>query len=410
MIERVHTVVVGAGHSGLGTSYYLSEHGIEHVVLDRASRPGHVWNDERWDSFTMIVPNWGLRLPGGEYDGNECDGFMGRDDITRYFESYARRIKAPVRYNTTVSSIDQDAARKGYLVRTNDRSYLANNIVMATGYLQDPKPTPLSAEIPAWVKQIYVTQYRNPQSLPPGAVMVVGSGQSGAQITEELYQNGRTVYLAVGSAGRIPRRYRGKDSFQWTDISGFFDRTAEQLGITRARFAAPHLSGRDGGHDLNLHTFAHDGVVLTGHLVGVQGNRVQFAADLYESLAKADAFSDRFMQTIDDFISRSGIDAPINESQARRDGFAIPLLTELDLRSAGVNTIIWATGLRYDLAPLKVPVGDSEGFPVQDQGVTSYPGLYFAGLPFMPTLASGFMMRYAKQVAYIANHIAARPA
>ena len=209
-MERIETVIVGGGQAGLATSYCLTQRGREHAVLEQAAQAANVWRNERWDSFTLVTPNWTLTMPGAEYDGVDRDGFMPRDEVVAYFERYVDRFQLPVQYNTRVEFVEPlDGA--GYRVVMPDRTFAAENVVIATGYEQQPRIPPFAAAISPTVTQLHSSRYRNPASLPEGAVLVVGSAQSGAQIAEELYQHGRRVFLGVGNAGRAPRRYRGKD-------------------------------------------------------------------------------------------------------------------------------------------------------------------------------------------------------
>jgi putative flavoprotein involved in K+ transport len=214
---------------------------------------------------------------------------MPRDEIVAYFERYAERFRLPVRYSTRVLSIEL-LDHSGYRVQTNDCTYEAENVVIATGFEQSPKIPPFASNLPTDVKQLHSSQYRNPRSLPEGAVLVVGSAQSGCQIAEELYQSGRKVFLSTGSAGRAPRRYRGKDVVEWLYRIGFFNMTPDKLPVPRENFAVPHISGTMGGHTLNLHQFVRDGVTLLGHLRGVEGHKIYLAPDLHENLARADGF------------------------------------------------------------------------------------------------------------------------
>lgn len=407
-MRRVNTIIVGGGQAGLATSYWLKQHGREHLVLDRADRPGHAWR-QRWDSFTLATPNWTFQLPGATYDGPDRDGFMPRDEIVTTFEHYAAGNDLPVTFNVDVASVAPLTDRPGYLVDTWDTKYEAANVVMATGLYQRAKIPAFAAGLPADVLQLPSEQYRNPTSLPSGAVLVVGSGQSGCQIAEELHKAGRQVYLSVGSAGRAPRRYRGKDTYEWLALTGFFDRTPDMLPSPKARFAAnPHLSGAGGGHDLNLHQFARDGMTLLGHLRGIDDGQLGLAADLHDGLAKADQFEVQVIGMIDGYIARNGLDAPPERRPVLRDGYDRPIITELDVRTAGIKTVIWAAGYSFDFDLVKLPVTDDDGFPVQQRGVTAYPGLYFVGMPWMHTQKSGLLLGVGENAAFIAAHIANR--
>jgi putative flavoprotein involved in K+ transport len=285
----------------------------------------------------------------------------------------------------------------------------AANVVIATGLYQQPKIPPFSAGLPAEVQQLHSSEYRNPAALPAGAVLVVGSAQSGGQIAEELYQSGRKAYLCVSSAGWGPRRYRGQDITTWMDRAGFYGVTVDKLPSPKLRFAASALvSGKDGGHTLNVHHFARDGVILLGHIQGAQGSKTALAPDLKESLAKSDKFKADLLKRIDDYIERNGLDVPQETLPAWREGYDAEVITELDIQSAGITSVIWATGYKFDFSLVKLPVVDAEGFPIQKRGGTDYPGLYFVGLPWLHKAHSGLLFGVGDDAASIVSHIAAR--
>jgi putative flavoprotein involved in K+ transport len=302
-----------------------------------------------------------------------------------------------------------EPAPDGYLVTTENDVFHAANVVIATGSLQMPKLPPSSGKLPSDIVQLHSSQYRNPDALPAGAVLVVGSGQSGCQIVEDLHRSGRKVYLSVGSAGRLPRRYRGRDVMWWLYRTGFVDRTVDQLPSPQARFAGnPHVTGARGGHTINLHQFARDGVVLLGHLRDVQGDKAIFAPDLKENLAKADRFAAEILKSIDAYVARQGIDAPLDPQDELRDGFEADERLELDLRAEGITSVIWACGFGFDYHWVKLPVLDEFGFPVQNRGVTAFPGLYFLGMHWLHSFKSALLVGVGEDAAYIADAIAAR--
>jgi len=403
-MERIDTVIVGGGQAGLATSYYLTQYGREHVVLERAVHAGNAWRSGRWDTFTLVTPNWTLKMPGAEYEGADRNGFMSREEVVSYFERYAERFQLPVQYNTDVISVEPMDGM-GYLVITTERTIEARNVVMATGLEQLPKIPAFAASLSPRITQLHSSAYRNPRSLPEGAVLVVGSAQSGCQIAEELYQSGRQVYLCTGSAGRAPRRYRGKDTVDWLYLIGFFNITPDKLPVPKEHFAAPHVSGKNGGHTLNLHQFARDGVTLLGHLRGVAGDKVVLAPDLHENLARADGFEANVVKMVDDYILENRLDAPPGELTQLNDGYKQAIIDELDLKAAGINTVIWATGYRFDFSLVKLPVLGEGGFPIQTRGVTDHAGLYFVGMPWMPSLKSGTLIGVAEAAEYIASRI-----
>jgi len=406
-MEHIDTIIIGGGQAGLATSYWLKQRGREHIVLERSERPGHAWR-QRWDSFTLVTPNWTFRLPGAEYAGNDWDGFMPRDEIVATFEGYVADNGLPVTFGVDVTAVESLNGRAGFRVRTTAGDFAAQNVVMATGLYQRAKIPAFAAGLPANVLQLHSEQYRNPAALPIGAVLVVGSGQSGCQIAEELHKAGRRVFHSVGGAGRAPRRYRGKDTYEWLTLAGFFDRTPDMQPSPKARFAPdPHLSGAGGGHTLNLHRFARDGVTLLGHLRGVTDGRLDVAPDLHESLSKADQFEAQLVKLIDGYIATNGLDAPQERLPELRDGFDQAVITELDVQTAGITSVIWAAGYGFDFSLVKLPTFDEDGYPVQQRGVTRYPGLYFVGLPWLHTRKSGLLLGVGEDAEYIANRIAA---
>jgi putative flavoprotein involved in K+ transport len=407
MTRQVETLIVGGGQAGLATSYCLKQHNREHLVLEQAAQPAQAWRNDRWDSFTFVTPNWTIKMPGAEYRGSEPDGFMERAEIIRYFEDYVTRFNLPVQFNTRVTSIEPQANGNGYLVTTDREMYAANQVVMATGMFQRPKIPAVSGALPAPILQIHSGAYRHPDALPPGAILVVGSAQSGCQIAEELYQNGRTVYLSVSGAGRAPRRYRGKDVFEWLHLNGFLDRTVDKLPSPKAKFGSnPHVSGKAGGHALNLHQFARDGVILLGRVQAASDGSIGLAADLKESLAKADKFEVELVKMIDSYIEKSGWDVPLEVLPQLRDGYAVEEVRELNLKAAGITTIIWATGYRFDFSLVHSPIFDEDGYPIQQRGVTPAPGLYFVGLPWLDTQKSGLLLGVGAHTDYIAGQVA----
>jgi len=406
MREHVETVIVGGGQGGLSTSYHLTQRGLEHVIFEQADQPAAAWR-KRWDSFTLITPNWMIRLPGAEYQGDDPDGFMPRDEVIEYLEDYVARFSLPIRYETRVISVEPTEA--GYLVKTGGADVEAANVVVATGLNQQPRVPAFAAGLSPTIHQLHSSQYRNPEALPNGGVVVAGSAQSGCQITEELYQSGRKVYLSVGSAGRLPRRYRGKDVTWWMKETGFFDRTVDELPSPKAKFAgSAQGTGKDGGHTINLHQFARDGVVLLGHIQGTRENQLLLAPDLRESLARSDRFEADFVRQVDAYIEAHELDAPIEVLPELRDGYDAEVIPELDLDSADVSTVIWATGYSFDFSLVKLPAFDEDGFPVQQRGVTEYPGLYFVGLPFLHTVKSGLLASVGDDAAHLVSVIAAR--
>jgi len=407
MSDHVETVIVGGGQAGLALSYHLSQQGRAHTVLEQASQPAEAWRNHRWDSFTLVTPNWMLRMPGAEYQGGDPEGFMPREKVIAHLEHYIERFKLPIQYGVRVSSVEKNGT--GYLVHIDEATVEAANVVIATGLFQQPKIPRFSANLPAEVQQLHSSQYRNPEGLPPGAVLVVGSAQSGGQIAEELNLRGRKVYLCVSSAGWGPRRYRGQDISWWMDRAGFGAVTVDKLPSPKMKFSASaRVSGKDGGRTLDVHQFALDGVILLGRIQGAKEGKITLAPDLKENLAKSDKFQADLLKRIDDYIGQMGLEAPPAALPELRNGYDAKVITELDIQSAGITSVIWATGYKFDFSLVKLPVVDKDGFPVQKRGVTDYPGLYFVGMPWLYKAQSGLLFGVGDDAAHIAADIAGK--
>ena len=403
-----NVVVIGGGQAGLSMSYCLGLRGIDHLVLDKAT-VGNEWRDRRWDSFCLVTPNWQCELPGFPYQGPEPHGFMLRDEIVSYLESYARSFGPPLAEHTTATRLTQ-RPRGGFEIRTSRGMITADQVVVATGPYQVPLTPRLGHRLPDDVRQIHSSQYRNPAELPPGAVLVVGTGQSGGQIAEDLHLAGRTVHLATGSAPRVTRFYRGRDVVDWLADMGYYARGIEEFSDADAvRFRANHyVTGRDGGRDIDLRAFARDGMRLYGRLAAVSGGTVHFADDLRENLDRADAVAESIKDSIDAHIDARRIVAP-REARYAPVWEPAGLTSALDLEAAGIATVIWATGFGRDCRWIEVPVFDGRGYPTHRRGVTSCEGLYFLGLPWQHTWGSGRFCGVGTDAAYLADRICAGP-
>ena len=415
--RRIETVIVGAGQAGLSMSSLLSDAGREHVVLERRDTLGGGWQD-RWDAFRLVSPNWTASFPGFAYDGDDPDGYMPRDEIAARVARYAEAIGTPVVLGAGVQRLERQAdGGHGFHLETSRGPIDAERVVVATGGYHAPKIPPATG-LAARIVQLHSHAYRNPGALPPGAVLVVGSGQTGVQLAEELHEAGRRVILSVGHCGRVPRRYRGRDWFFWAwsvrTHGHRFDvnlPTIDQLPDPRLRFACnPHLSGHGGGHDTNLRRFATEGMTLVGRLEGFGGERARFAVDLGANLAFADSFFDeRFKRLFDTYIERSGTDAPPDDRTPF--GFEPPEVTELELASEGVSSIIWTTGYRLDYGWIDLPIFDSNSVPRQIDGMTEIPGLAIIGLPWLRDQASATLFGVGRDATRLAERMEAqRPA
>ena len=303
-MEHVDAIIVGAGQAGLSVSHELSVAGVDHVVLERG-RVGETWRN-RWDTFCLVTPNWTVLLPGSPYSGPDPHGFMPRGEIVATLEDYAGSFGAPVREGVTVAGVESPP-EGGFLLHTTAGDVSTRALVLATGAFQRPHRPAAADTLPTAIPQIDVSAYRNEDTLPAGTVLVIGSGQSGAQISEELREAGREVVLACGKAAWVPRRLGGRDIVWWMAQAGFFDQTIEALPSPAARLTAnPMATGHGGGHDLNLHTLQAMGVTLVGHFLGVDGGLARFAPDLQESATWGDQRLRELMSLIGRFAARRG--------------------------------------------------------------------------------------------------------
>jgi putative flavoprotein involved in K+ transport len=355
-----------------------------------------------------VSPNWTFLLPGAEYADDHPDDFMLRDEIVERIEQYVEKNNLPVQYRSEIDAIEEDdSMRKGYLVHANNTTYQSNNVVVATGLFQQPKVPALARELPESILQLSGRQYRSPGALPPGAVLVVGSAQSGCQIAEDLYINGRKVYLCVGGSSRAPRRYRGRDVFYWIKDLGILETTPDKLDSPAERFASnPQVTGARGGHDINLHLFYREGVVLLGRLLGYEDGNILFAPGLHQNLARTDKTERELIKNIDAFIEKRGINAPPEEREELRDAYSAPEILSLNLQDAGISTIIWANGYSFDFSMVRLPVLDEYGFPITNRGATQHPGLYFVGMPWISMASSGLFYGLGSDAMHIALQIA----
>lgn len=399
-------IVVGGGQAGLSASYYLQRQDIDHLVLEKHSLT-HTWRNQRWDSFCLVTPNWQCALPGYPYAGDEPHGFMKKEQIIAYLDGFIASVNAPVREGCAVQRM---AARPegGYLLDTSLGAFSADQVIIASGGYHTPIIPRLAERLPADIVQLHSEQYRNPQSLPDGAVLVVGSGQSGAQIAEDLHLAGRKVYLAVGDAPRCARLYRGRDVVDWLADMGYYDIGVDAHPLREGvRDNTNHyVTGRDGGRDIDLRRFAREGMQLFGRLNGLQGSTLQFAADVAGKLDAADAVYNRINASIDKYIAEQGIEAPPG-------AVYVPVWSpdaetrELELAGSGIASIVWCIGFQPDFSWVQVPVFSGSGYPGHQRGVTAHKGLYFLGLPWLHTWGSGRFSAVARDAEYVVGQLGA---
>jgi putative flavoprotein involved in K+ transport len=402
--EHFSAVVIGGGQAGLAMSYQLQQHGIDHVVLEK-NCIAHSWKTQRWDAFCLVTPNWQCQLPGFAYAADDPKGFMLRDEIVAYIEAYAKHIAAPVRQGVSVTRLTQNASG-GFALETSAGAMTADSVVLAVSGYHVPNVPRMSERLDRSVTQLHSSQYRNSDRLPPGDVLVIGSGQSGCQIAEDLHLAGRKVHLAVGSAPRCPRVYRGRDAVEWLDDLGQYDLPVHKHSLKeKVRKNANHyLTGRDGGRDIDLRKFALEGMSLYGRLKDIQDGTLSFADDLARNLDNADQVYNGICRLIDDHIARNAIAAPPSPHYQpvwRPDD--VP--AELDPAKAGIGAVIWTTGFRSDWSWVDLPIFDGAGYPTHTRGVTSMDGVYVLGLPWLYTWGSGRFVGVGRDAAFIGEKI-----
>ncbi|MGI4836859.1 MAG: MSMEG_0569 family flavin-dependent oxidoreductase [Janthinobacterium lividum] len=399
-------IIVGGGQAGLSASYYLQQQDIDHLVLEKHSLT-HTWRNQRWDAFCLVTPNWQCALPGYPYAGDDPHGFMKKDQIIAYLDGFIAAVNAPVREGCAVRRL-VTRPEGGYALSTSLGEFTADQVIIASGGYHTPIIPRLAERLPADITQLHSEQYRSPQALPPGHVLVVGSGQSGAQIAEDLHLAGRKVFLAVGDAPRCARFHRGRDVVDWLADMGYYDIGVDTHPLREGvRDNTNHyVTGRDGGRDIDLRRFAKEGMQLFGRLNSLQGTTLQFSADLGSKLDAADAVYTRINASIDKYIAEQSIDAPLGTPYAP---LWIPQqeATELDLTGSAITSIIWCIGFQPDFSWVDVPVFNGRSYPGHRRGVTAQPGLYFLGLPWLHTWGSGRFSGIARDAQYVVEQLSA---
>jgi putative flavoprotein involved in K+ transport len=397
-------IVIGAGQAGLATSYCLKQRGIEHTVLER-DRLGQDWREARWDSLRLVTPNWQCLLPGFPYDGRDPDGFMDRDEVVDHLEAYAASFDAPLLEGVTVTELRRDP-EGGFELSTSGGEFTAGQVVIATGAHHVQRIPRFAERLPPSIEQLGSADYLDPDELPEGDVLVVGTGQSGCQIAEELHRAARTVHLCVGGAPRVPRSYRGRDVAAWLEDLGAHDLTVREheLGEGVRSRADAYVTGVDGGRDIDLRRLAREGMRLYGRLMDVEDAVLRFASDLKHNLDAADAAADAVRDAIDAHVAAHGIDAP---GEARRGPAWVPGVQprELDVEAAGIRSVVWCTGFDTDHQWVQAPIFDGAGRPCHERGATGVAGLYVVGLPWLHSWGSGRFAGIARDAEHLAELI-----
>ena len=408
MTQHYSVAIVGGGQAGLALSYYLQEGNIDYLIFEK-HHIAYSWRSKRWDSFCLVTPNWQCKLPGYSYPGNDPEGFMQRDEIVQYIQDYANHFKPSIQEGVEVLRLRLREYEPGFELNTTLGDFTADQVVVATGGYHRPKIPPLAHRFPPELLQLHSSEYKNPESLPDQPVLIIGTGQSGCQIAEDLHLAGKTVHLCVGGAPRSPRKYRGKDVVAWLDQMGYYDQSIDQYPDKRqVRAKTNHyVTGRGGGREIDLRHFAREGMQIYGRLKDIEGRYLKFHDDLQQNLDAADAVAESIKRTIDTFIEKNKIDAP-TEPPYQPVWEPEQTVTELDYQAANLGTVIWCTGYTSNYEWIEIPVFDGQGYPGHDRGVTSVPGLYFLGLPWLYTWGSGRFSGIARDAAYLADCIAAK--
>ena len=406
-MKATTTVIIGAGQSGLAFSRKLAERSIDHVLIERGE-VANAWRTQRWDSLRLLTPNWQSRLPGYAYDGDDPDGYMDMPAVTRFLQGYADAIEAPVETGTTVTSVRPLDA--GYAVVTDRGEWRCRTVVLANGACNVASMPKVADALPGRIRSMTPMQYRNPDQLDQGGVMVVGASATGVQLAQEIQASGRQVTLSVGEHVRVPRLYRGRDIKWWMDATGVMDTHYREVDdIKRARrVPSLQLVGSTDRRTLDLNALRRDGVEIAGRLAGLHDGRAQFSGSLNNQCALADLKMNRLLDTIDDWASANGMDGEVDPRHRFEPTQvdAVPALHK-DLIDTGVSTVVWATGYRPDYSWLHAPVFDRKGRLRHDGGVVDAPGLYVMGLPFLRRRKSSFIDGVGDDAGVLADHLCA---
>ena len=402
--KHYSVAIVGGGQAGLSMSYYLQANNIDHIVIEK-NNVMNAWKDKRWDSFTLVTPNWQCQLPGHLYAGDDPNGFMNKGEILDYLNNFAKKVNAPTIINTTVSKVSGDYA-SGYSLETNFGTISAEQVVIASGSYPVPIIPRMAEKIPSHIQQLHSEQYKNSQQLNDGAILVVGSGQSGAQIAEDLHLDGRKVFLATGDSPRCARFYRGKDVVEWLNDMDYYNMPVAQHPLREGvRDNSNHyVTGRDGGRDIDLRQFATQGMELFGLMDDFIAGEFHFTPNLAQNLAQADKTYNNINRKIDAFIDKNNIEAPPGhfyepawEPEAERQ--------RLTLDGSDITTVIWCIGFQPDFKWIDLPVFNGRGYPQHERGITPYKGLYFIGLPWLHTWGSARFSGIARDAEHVCSSI-----
>ena len=408
---KIPVAVIGAGIAGLVTSYYLKKRNIDHIIVERGE-VANTWINERWDNFYLVNPNWAIKIPEfgfgtSQFPSKNPDDFLSKNQTIELIKSYSKFIGSKIFENESVNIIEKH--KNKYRLGTSKRMIIADNVVLSTGAFGNYKVPKISSNINQKIFQIHSSEYKNFNQLPPGGVMVVGSGQSGAQIAEDLLINGMDVSLALSKCGRRLRSYRGKDSSWWNYKMGLFDKTVDDVPFENRWKCSPHTSGANGGHEINLIDLSEKGLNLFGSVKESKDNKLIFNDDMFDNLKFSDDYALNWSKNVDEFIRKENLEAPIEKifEDSRLKSFENHKSLELNIMPK-IKSIIWATGFKYNYDWIDLNITNERGFPVHKRGVTNYDGFYFMGLQWMHTSKSAQFIGVGEDAEFIVNKISSR--
>lgn len=403
MKKHYPVIVIGGGQAGLAISYCLKSKNIDHIVLDKGE-VGDSWRLHRWDNFTLVTPNWQCELPGYQYSGKNPKGFMNRQQVYEFVKNYADKFNPPLYNQVTVTSVKKSEGK--FEVQSTMGDFTADEVVVASGAFHQALIPPVAKKLPSHIVNIHSSEYKNASQLPAGDIMVVGSGQSGCQIAEDLHLEGRQVHLCVGNAPKSPRNYRGRDVVEWLDMMGHYNKPIHTFpNPAQVRKKINHyVTGRDGGRDIDLRAFALEGMQLYGLFVDVKGEKLFFGDNLVDDLNSADAAAQSIKDRIDMYITNNQIEAP-EEAPYVAPWEPQEVTKSIDLSATKISTIIWCIGFKSDFSWLKLPAFDDTGYPKGQRGVSDIEGLYFLGFPWLHTWGSGRFSGITQDAWYLLEKI-----
>ena len=401
-------VIIGAGIAGLCTSFYLAKQNIPHIIIERGE-VANTWINERWDSFHLVNPNWAIKIPefgfGTEtFPSDNADGFLNKSETVKYVKSFAKYIGTNILTNENVNSLTKEG--DDFIINTSKRTIKSNKVIIASGAFGNAYIPNINSELNNNILQIHSTEFKNSSKLPKGGVLVVGSGQSGAQIAEELIEDGREVWLAVSKCGRRPREYRGKDSSWWNYEMGSFDKTVDDTPVEQRWTCSPHTSGSKGGHDINLINLVEHGLNLCGTVDNCGFGEILFKDNLYQNLKFSDDHAINWAKKVDDYISKNNLKFPFEK--IIRDKRIEKFKTKINKKISApqdIKSIIWSTGFRYNYDWINLNITNEKGHPIQKRGVTEYDGLYFMGLQWMHSSKSAQFVGVAEDAEFVVEDI-----